>query len=215
MSTPRKPDVGNKIVSPMSANSTQSTETDLIDPDELGTTEPEAESKACTPGISVGYMMIRKPNITSVVYTGSLYNVSWDYSVTVNNPPKYVDVYIQSIASGLRTTWKNKIAENISTARQHFFWEPKSLADGKYKLRLVPDGKETFNVPADKLPCFGDGESVPSVSATFKVFSPKGSFIEYPEQFPASSLGFSVGASNIHINLLAGMVIILWCFYKL
>ena len=30
--------------------------------------------------------------------------------------------------------------------------------DGEYKIRLVPDGKETFNVKNDQLPCFADGE---------------------------------------------------------
>jgi hypothetical protein len=46
------------------------------------------------------------------------------------------------------------------------------MNDGKYKLRFVPDGKETFGVTNDKLPCFADGEALPANSGEFKVANP-------------------------------------------
>jgi hypothetical protein len=63
-------------------------------------------------------------------------------------------------------------------------WKPVGLVDGKYKLRLVPDGKETYNVPANQQPCFADGEAIPSVSAAFSISNSQGELASYPDQYP-------------------------------
>lgn len=184
-----------------------------INPEDAGTTSVESSDVVtCKQGLTVGYMLIRQPNISSVVYTGTKYNVSWDYSVAVTSPPSFIDAYIQYMAPGIRTTWKNKIASNVSASSRQFWWEPKSLVDGKYKLRLVPDGKETYDVPANQLPCFADGESIPSVSATFKVYTPKTMTGEFPEKFPPSS-GNEKGVF-LSTVMLWGWVIIFLYMYK-
>ena len=141
----------------------------------------------CTPGNSVGYMIIRKPNITSHVTVGMQYNVTWDWSITVTKLPSYVDVYIQLVAPGIATTWKKQVAKEVSTEPRWFFWKPEGLVDGKYKLRLVPEGKETYNVPANVQPCFSNGEAIPSVSAAFTVTNSKGDLSSYPDQFPPNA----------------------------
>jgi hypothetical protein len=51
-------------------------------------------------------------------------------------------------------------------------WNVPSLGDGAYKVRLVADGKETFYLPAERPetpPCFEDGETLPGVSAEFRI----------------------------------------------
>src|SRR5687767_12128840 len=71
--------------------------------------DTEPAPKPCIPGISVGYMLIRKPNQSSIITVGQSLNVSWDWSITVKKIPTFVDVYVQLIAPGIRTTWKDKI----------------------------------------------------------------------------------------------------------
>ena len=187
-------DVSIHTTSPSAASSTSTTSgtqpTATVDPQQPSASNDtevieEPAPVACTPGISVGYMLIWQPNITSIVNVGRKYNVSWEYTKTVNKPPSFLDVYVQNLATAV--TWKNRIAQNIPTEPRWFWWTPVGLADGRYKIRLVPDGKETFNVKANEQPCFSNGESIPSVSAVFNVVNPKGPLGEYPESFPANS----------------------------
>ena len=91
------------------------------------------------------------------------------------------------MAPGVRTTWKQKIAEKQTVEPRWFMWTPEGLLDGKYKIRLVPDGKETFDVPANLRPCTGNGETIPSVSASFTLSNPRGDLANYPDQFPPNS----------------------------
>lgn len=157
----------------------------------IDSTDLEPTPIICKPGISIGYMLIRQPNITSMMTVGNTYNVSWDWSIMVTKPPTYVDVYIQLMTPGVRTTWKQQIKMKQSVEPRWFLWKPDGMADGKYKLRLVPDGKETFNVASNLQPCFENGESIPSVSAAFTVSNPKGDLANYPDQFPPNSAAFS------------------------
>jgi hypothetical protein len=142
---------------------------------------------ACKPGINVGYMLIRQPNITSMFTIGNTYNVSWDWSISVSKPAQYVDMYVQLVAPGVQVTWKKKILEKQGTSPRWFMWKPDGLVDGKYKIRLVPDGKETYGVRADEQPCFDNGESIPSVSASFSISNPRGDLGNYPDPFPPNS----------------------------
>lgn len=159
----------------------------------------------CTPGNSVGYMIIRQPNITSMVTVGQMYNVSWDWSIAVTKPPSYVDVYVQMIASGVQVTWKNKVASRMPVEPRWFLIKLDGLFDGKYKLRLVGDSKETFNVPANQLPCFENGESIPSVSAAFSVVNSKGDLTPGTDMFPPNSKAsrMIVGSSFISIGIIS------------
>lgn len=174
-------------------------------PDDVDLEEPEAIP--CKPGLTIGYMIIRQPNISSIVYVDKVYNVSWEYSNSVSKPPGIVNAYVQLIAPGIRPTWSKQIAENVSTSARQFWWEPKSLVDGKYKLRLVPDGKETFGVSAASLPCFENGEAIPSVSATFQVVSARGNIVEYPERFPANDV-VAVSPFDSIVQLLCLLIIL-------
>lgn len=142
---------------------------------------PETESHEssvveCVPGQTLGYMLVRQPNITSVAYINNPYLIRWDYTGTVSKEPSFVDIYLQQVAPGVRVTWKNQIAKNVTG--RYYWWQPKGLLDGKYKVRIVPNGKETFNIKATEQPCFENGEAVPSVSSTFKMFNVKSSDID-------------------------------------
>lgn len=177
------------------SNSTSTTETTALPTSTTSNTEtpltqlPEAESHEdkvveCVPGQTLGYMLVRQPNITSVAYVGNPYLIRWDYTITVSKEPQYVNIYLQQIAPGVRVTWKNQIATNVTG--KYYWWQPKGMLDGKYKIRIVPNGKETYNIKASEQPCFENGESVPSVSSTFKMFNPKVSDID-------SGVGISSG----------------------
>lgn len=144
--------------------------------------QPEPEPIPCKPGLSFGKILIRTPNATSVVFTGIKYNVSWEYDKLVTVIPSYLDVYLQM--DGVKQTWNNKIAENVDASQRWFIWEPKAMLNGRYRMRMVPEGKETYNVPANKLPCFENGEAVPTSSwQPFKVVDPNTNSIEYPDTF--------------------------------
>lgn len=126
-----------------------------------------------------------------MVNVGTKYNISWAYTKAVTNLPSYFDIYMQDIS--LATTWKKQIASKVPAVPQWFWYTPLGLADGKYKIRLVPDGKETFNVPVDQQPCFSNGQAIPSVSAAFSVVNPRGGLQSYPESYPANSGAVSQG----------------------
>ena len=171
--------------------------------DNSTTSGEEAKPIGCTPGNSVGYMLIRKPNITSMLTVGTPYNISWDWSISVTKPPVYLDAYIQLMAPGVRTTWKQEIAKKIPVEPRWFMWTPDGLLDGKYKIRLVPDGKETFNVAANLQPCFENGASIPSVSASFSMSNPRGDLSNYPDQFPPNSSGpILISPSSMYLYVL-------------
>lgn len=159
-------------------------------PQTSNTTNP-----ACVNGVN-GQMLIFQPNMSSLVTVGTAYNVSWSWSILVTKPPSFVDVYIQLIAPGVRETWKQKIAEKQSVDPRWFWWTPEGLVDGVYKMRLVPDGKETFGVNAKNLPCFANGESVPSASAEFTISNPRGELNNYPDKFPPNSAGTALEPEN-------------------
>lgn len=146
-----------------------------------------ASTVVCKPGNAVGYMMIRQPNMSSLVYVNTVYNISWDYTKTVTTRPTFIDFFVQLIAPGIRVTWSKEIERNVTAEPSWFLWEPKGLVDGKYKIRLVPDGKETWNIDPGKLPCFANGESIPSVSATFTVANPRNDIVDYPDRFPPNT----------------------------
>lgn len=172
---------------------------------------PTNEIVDCTPGGSTGYGLVRKPNITSMVKIGVAYNVSWDWTVTVTKPPTYLDVYVQLFAAGIAEKWNTKVASNVPVDPRWFMWTPTGLVDGKYKLRFVPDGKETFNVPANQLPCFSNGESVPFVTAQFSISNGQGDLGVYPDPYAPSSaisLRASIHAqSNIVMLLILAIVV--------
>lgn len=166
----------------------------------------EQASLACVPGISLGYLLIRQPNMSSIVTVGNSMNVSWDWSVSVKKIPQYVDVYIQLIAPGFPVTWKQQLIKQQAVNPRWFIFKVQGLADGKYKIRLVPDGKETYNVRADALPCFADGEAIPSVSSSFSVANSAGEIGNYPDLFPPNSVDkLSIG---LHVIVLVVLVII-------
>lgn len=170
--------------STLSQNQTQ-TQDAILGTD--NTTMIESPLKICKPGNNVGYMLIRSPNITSRASVGKQMNISWDWSISVLTPPTYINAYIQLMAPGVRTTWKQIVAEKQSVNPRWFLWTPDALVDGQYKLRLVPDGKETFNIPANIQPCFANGECIPSVSASFTLSNHRGDLANYPQSYPANS----------------------------
>lgn len=152
--------------------------------------ETQETGKLCQPGINIGYMLIRKPNITSMLTIGIPYNVSWDYTTAVKKEPVFINVYIQLIASGIPVTWKNQIFSNQTATPRWFIWTPDKLVNGKYKIRIVPDGKENYNIPANLQPCFENGESLPSVSAAFTLSNPSGTNIDVSvDKYPPYSKG--------------------------
>ena len=164
----------------------------------------------CSAGNSIGYMILHQPNISSLVTTASMYNVSYDFSVAVTKPPTYLDVYLQLVATGVRTTWSNKIASKVPTDPRWFQVKIDGVVQGKYQIRLVPDGKETFNVPANQLPCFANGEAIPSVSAIFSVSNPSGDLANYPDRYPANG---SKKSKTTSISILVGTVLLIWTWW--
>src|SRR6478609_7995112 len=176
-----------------------------IAPNQTQEGQPEDDNIVpCTPGIT-GYGL---PNITSKVVVGTPVNVSWDYTVTVTNPPSYIDVYIQMFAPGIVEKWSIQVAKKIPSEPRWFMWTPEGLVDGKYKLRFVPDGKETFNVPANNLPCFANGESVPFVTASFSVSNAKGDLGVYNDPYaPNASSRVTVSLNPIVALVSLGVLV--------
>jgi len=154
----------------------------------------------CVPGTQIGSMLIRSPNMSSIVMVGSNVNVTWDYSTLVTNPPAYVDMYTQLVAPGTPPKWVQQLS-NRSVSPRWIIWTPSGLIDGKYKIMLVPDGKMTDGVAANKLPCFSNGQVVPSSSAEFSISNSNGGLVVYPDNFAPSSVGM-VKSSILGIYLL-------------
>lgn len=206
-------------MSESNSTTTTSTETLAVVPTETPLTPlPEVESHEdkvveCVAGQTLGYMLVRQPNITSVAYVGNPYLIRWDYTMTVTKEPQYVNIYLQQIASGVRVTWKNQIASNVTG--RYYWWQPKGMLDGKYKIRIVPNGKETYNVKASEQPCFENGEAVPSVSSTFKMFNPKVSDIDIGVSLSSGKYD-PAAASNavalVPLNLLIIALVSLYIF---
>jgi len=123
----------------------------------------------------------------------------------------FLDVYVQLEAPGVPETWKTIVAQNVPSNPTWFLWKPTGLVDGSYKLRFVPDGKETFNVPANKLPCFASGESIPFVTAEFRITNPSGNLGSYPD--PYAPNGTSTLRKRIFFCMrfaLTAAILLLW-----
>lgn len=185
-----------------------------VSPEGNNTDIAEAPPVACKPGSTVGYMIIRQPNMSSIVTVGTPYNISWQWSVAVTQIPAYVDVYVQLMTSGVTVTWKNKVLSQQSTDPSWFMWTPKAMMDGKYKMRLVPDGKETWGVPANELPCFSNGESIPSVSATFSVVNSKGELIDTRNDYMPNSKGLISYANDQFLSMWLLSLSVLFLFVR-
>jgi hypothetical protein len=169
----------------------------------------DSEPIPCKPGESTGYGISRMPNSTSKVVVGTPFNVSWDYTVGVTTPPTFMDVYVQLIASGVRERWNNQIAR-VPAEPRWFIWTPIGFVNGRYKLRYVPDGKETFNIAADKLPCFENGESVPFVSATFSISNSRGDLGNYRDPFAPNSARKMGSGKNLWVfSIVFGMFVVI------
>lgn len=151
-------------------NSTNVTTTKNPNPNTTKNISPTQISH-CISGINLGYMIIHQPNATSLYIIGKTYNISWVWSNMVTEIPSHIDVYIQN--TNVQITWNNQILSKQSVIKQWFLWTPNELIDGKYKIRLVPDGKENFNNPDI---CYKDGECLPSVSATFLITNPTSNY---------------------------------------
>jgi len=196
----------------LAQNNTLSTNTSIPTPaDNSSTPVPTNEIVSCSPGILTGYGLVRKPNISSTITVGTPYNVSWDWTVTVTKPPSYLDIYIQLFANGVPEKWNTVVAKNVPSDPRWFIWTPIGLVDGKYKLRFVPEGKETFNIPANLLPCFANGESVPFVTAQFSVSNLKGDLGVYGDPYAPNSarkLSFETNLFSFLVPLLLAKLVL-------
>ncbi|KAI9193158.1 uncharacterized protein BJ171DRAFT_412586, partial [Polychytrium aggregatum] len=129
-----------------------------------------ASPSPCVPGTVLGSFIISAPNISSIFLVGSTVTITWKYSPTVTKPPKTINAFYQDVS--ITTTWSNKIGIGLTTTNNTLQWTIPPLLDGKYEVRLVPDGKETFNIPQDQMPCFSNGEALPAVSGAFSIQNP-------------------------------------------
>jgi hypothetical protein len=130
---------------------------------------PDDNNSVCTKGTSVGSFLIQTPNRSSIFVVGSHGLIKWKYTSPVKQLPKFLDIKIQLIQEGVPYTWSKSVVQNlnISDGATAYNWTVQPLNDGLYKLRLIPDGKETFNVGSDKMPCFSDGEALVSIIYSF------------------------------------------------
>ncbi len=164
----------------------------------------------CKPGINLGRAFVRTPNSTSIVTVGQAYKVSFDFNKVVTKPPKFLDVYVQLLAAGIEEKWDKKVLSNVSPTPNWFFWTPVGLINGKYRLMIVSDGKMHIGVPADKRPCYTDGESLPSSSGEFKVVNVgSGGLDTYPDPFAPSSI--SKGKKGFSTDMTFFSVLFLLC----
>lgn len=142
----------------------------------------------CVPGVKLGVMNILTPNSSTVITTGTNITVTWQYSALVKNYPRWIDVVLQSTEPGIVATWSNKIASKVMIDSPSFLWIINTMSDGRYKLRIIPESKETFNIPANLMPCFGDGDVLTANSAEFKVINPV-PFGTSKDRFPPNAMG--------------------------
>ena len=120
------------------------------------------DTSTCIRGVKVGTTIIDTPNRTSILTVGGHALIKWHYTDTVSSKPKFLDIKLQLIQDGVGFTWDKYVVQNLNLSQgaSAYNWTIQPLNDGQYKLRFVPDGKETFNVEGDKMPCFADGESL-------------------------------------------------------
>ncbi|KAJ3207890.1 hypothetical protein HDU67_007165 [Dinochytrium kinnereticum] len=147
-------------------------------------------------GVKIGQIIVGQPNVSSIVMVGSVAMVSWQYTPLVKNFPKQVDIKINSVDG--QQFWTNAIVSslNVSNGARGWLWRVGQFADGSYRLRVVPDGKETAGKKQDELPCFFDGDPLPGNSAIFKItrtFEFDGSKDRFPPSVsPASCMQLAV-----------------------
>lgn len=132
------------------------------------TSELDTPKAPCVKG-ATGYAIVWKPTEKSIAYLDVKFNVTWDYTPAVTSKPDYVDVYVQSQKPGSKVTWSTQVASKVPAEPRWFFWKPTALAEGPYKLMVVPNGKKLAGVRADSLPCFENGEAEPGVSQRFNI----------------------------------------------
>ena len=138
----------------------------------------------CVPGVKIGTVLISSPNQTSLVTIGSKFIISWKYTVITTVLPTYVDIKIQLIDNAIIPKFDQYVTRSLPLANgaTSYVWNVPPLPDGSYKLRIVPDGKEIFNIGEKELPCFADGEANPGQSGIFRIINPK-SITGYPDRF--------------------------------
>lgn len=182
----------------------------------LSTPDQPPEKPACMQGQVFGYALMPSFNISSKVYTGNPYNISWKFTNNVKKSPDFINIKLQMLDPKIQVDWANVIGENIPNEPSWWIWTPKSSLDGNYKIRIVPNGKETFIRPIDMLtkkqPCFEDGEAIPSVSSTFRLINPKESIDSsgsYSSQFGPST-GSALGPAGPTVMLWFLVLAIVW-----
>jgi hypothetical protein len=144
---------------PANDSTTRSNNTD----EDSGTTSDDT-SKVCIKGVKVGQFIIDTPNRSSIAVVGSNFLIQWKYSNGVSSPPKTIDIKIQK--DGVEYIWDKYVVRNLSldNGATAFMWKVQPLNDGPYKIRMVPEGKETYGIKQDEMPCFADGEVLVSDS---------------------------------------------------
>jgi hypothetical protein len=175
---------------------------------------PPEEVKACVQGQVFGYATFVTPNMTSKAYVGNSFNISWKFTPNVKKLPDYVDLKLQMLASKVEVDWNTVIASQVPTIPMYYIWTPKNALDGSYKLRLVPNGKETFILPSEQLskkqPCFEAGEAVPSVSSSFRLINPISAIDDGTGS--SSTYGPSNGGVTLSQSLpTLPLALVLWC----
>ncbi|KAJ3101007.1 hypothetical protein HDU97_001705 [Phlyctochytrium planicorne] len=162
--------------------------------------KPSHRPKECRNkrGTKIGQIIVTQPNISSIAIVGKELVISWYYTSLVKRLPRTVDIKINS-ADGLQS-WNERIVQNldVSNGGRAWVWKVGSYITGPFRIRIVPDGKETAGKRSDEQPCFLDGDPMPGTSAAFKISH----IVEleigkdrYPpntsSSTPSSSLGFT------------------------
>ncbi|KAJ3412742.1 hypothetical protein HDV05_000312 [Chytridiales sp. JEL 0842] len=147
------------------------------------------DPKPCKRGTKIGQILITQPNASTIWFVGAPAWVVWSYTPLVTQPPKTIDIKIQSVLSKV-STWDTFLVKSLDVsngATAYLIPELPRMLEGGYKLKVVPDGKEIAGKRQDEYPCFGDGEGMPGVSAEFQVTRTR-EIVVTKDRFPPTGL---------------------------
>ncbi|KAJ3111228.1 hypothetical protein HDU96_005885 [Phlyctochytrium bullatum] len=184
-----------------------------VEPESRPHPKPAPKSKPAAPcrnhrGTRVGQVVVLSPNASSIVLSGSRYTVRWTYTPFVERPPAWVDIKVNSVDGA--QVWTGVIGSrvNVSTGGDvnEWIWEVGAFAVGSYRVRVVPEGKETANRRVDDLPCFADGEALPGTSRAFKI-SRDFDLDPAKDRFPPKSGAAKETAGSLAVLVAAALVV--------
>ncbi|KAI9332293.1 hypothetical protein DFJ73DRAFT_855861 [Zopfochytrium polystomum] len=163
---------------------------------------------SCKPGTKLGQTIVTQPNISSIVMIGggAPFLVQWTYTALATRRPQTVDIKINTAAGDQKFQRVLVSGLDVSGGETAWRWNVEALADDAYKLRVVPDGKETLGKQQSDYPCFQDGDALPGTSGEFNVAT---------DRFPPKASAAAVVSKGVVRWVSRLILAFCWCWSRL